>query len=136
MDIVIVEDDQIFNETVTKYIELKHAKKEIDEGLDECLKEFQKYAEIDLESDFEGKVNLIYGMTKVSLEYKFNRNIDKDLLIKLCKETGKPAQTYASVKFEYPTKTMMKNMDTETINSVNSCTKKERAKTSVKIDIQ
>ena len=135
MDIVIVEDDQIFNDTINKYIELKHQKKSIDEELDKCLEEFQEYAGIDLKSDFEGVVNLIFGITKVQLEFKFNRSINENLLSDLCKKKGKPAQTYAKVKFECPTKTMMSNMDTETINAINSIMTKKRAKTSVKIDI-
>ena len=135
MDIVIVEDDQIFNDTINKYIELKHQKKSIDEELDKCLEEFQEYAGIDLKSDFEGVVNLIFGITKVQLEFKFNRSINEKLLSDLCKKTGKPAQTYAKVKFECPTKTMMSNMDTKTINAINSIMTKKRAKTSVKIDI-
>lgn len=136
MDIRIVEDDPIFKETVDRYLELKQMKNNLDEEFDKCLKEFQSYANIDLKSDFEGKVNLICGMIKVSLEYKFNRKLNKKLLGKLCKKTGKPAQTYANVKFEYPTKTMLKNMDQETIDAVNSCMTKERAKTSLTIDIK
>ena len=136
MDIVIVEDDQIFNDTINKYIELKHQKKSIYEELDKCLEEFQEYAGIDLKSDFEGVVNLIFGITKVQLEFKFNRSIDKKKLMELCKRTGKPAQTYANVKFEYPTKTMLKDMDTKMIDDINSCITTKRGKTSVSIDIK
>ena len=135
MDIRIVEEDEIFKETVERYLDLKSAKNSIDEELDKCLEEFQSYAGVDLKSDFEGKVNLISGKTKVELEFKFNRSINENLLSDLCRKTGKPAQTYAKVKFECPTKTMMSNMDTETINAINSIMTKKRAKTSVKIDI-
>ena len=71
MDIRIVEEDEIFKETVERYLDLKSAKNSIDEELDKCLEEFQSYAGVDLKSDFEGKVNLISGKTKVELEFKF-----------------------------------------------------------------
>lgn len=89
-----------------------------------------------MKSDFEGKVNLISGKTKVELEFKFNRSFDKKKLMELCKRTGKPAQTYANVKFEYPTKTMLKDMDTKMIDDINSCITTKRGKTSVSIDIK
>lgn len=135
MDIRIVDDDIIIKETIDKYLKLKSAKKEIEAEMDNCLTEFLSYSTIDLKSDFEGKVNLIFGGMTIALEYKFNRTIDKDKLSQLCKKTGKPAQTYANVKFEYPTKTMIKDMDKETIDAIDSCTKKSRAKTSVNISI-
>lgn len=56
--------------------------------------------------------------------------------MELCKRTGKPAQTYANVKFEYPTKTMLKDMDTKMIDDINSCITTKRGKTSVSIDIK
>ena len=136
MDVRIVEEDEIFKETVERYLDLKSAKNSIDEELDKCLEEFQSYAGVDLKSDFEGKVNLISGRTKVELEFKFNRSIDKKKLMELCKRTGKPAQTYANVKFEYPTKTMLKDMDTKMIDDINSCITTKRGKTSVSIDIK
>ena len=130
MDIRIVEEDEIFKETVERYLDLKSAKNSIDEELDKCLEEFQSYAGVDL------KVNLISGKTKVELEFKFNRSFDKKKLMELCKRTGKPAQTYANVKFEYPTKTMLKDMDTKMIDDINSCITTKRGKTSVSIDIK
>ena len=135
MDIRIVEDDEIFKETVNRYINLKSQKKELDSELDKCLATFQEYADIDLDSNFEGKVNLICGIAKVVLEYKFNRSIDSNKLAELCKRTGKPAQTYVKVSFEYPNKTMLKKMDTEAIDELKKCAEVSRAKTSVKIDI-
>lgn len=136
MDIRIVEEDEIFKETVERYLDLKSAQNSINEELNKCLEEFQSYAGVDLESDFEGKVNLISGKMKVELEFKFNRSFDKKKLMELCKRTGKPAQTYANVKFEYPTKTMLKDMDTEMIDDINSCITTKRGKTSVSIDIK
>ena len=56
MDIRIVEEDEIFKETVERYLDLKSAKNSIDEELDKCLEEFQSYAGVDLKSDFEGKI--------------------------------------------------------------------------------
>lgn len=52
MDIRIVEEDEIFKETVERYLDLKSAKNSIDEELDKCLEEFQSYAGVDLKSDF------------------------------------------------------------------------------------
>ena len=135
MDIRIVEDDVVFNETVERYIALKSQIKQLNTEVDECLKEFLDYSEIDLKSDFEGDVNLISGNKKVTLGYKFNRSINSRKLAEACKATGKPAQTYVKVKLEYPGVTMLREMEPEEIKVLESCTDIKRAKTSVNIEI-
>jgi hypothetical protein len=137
MDIVIVEEDQLFMDTAMRWLELKSMKNQIDEEMTKCLEEFQQYAGINpKESDFEGKVNLTCGKTKVILEYKYNRTIDKKLLKEICAKTGKPAQTYVNVKFEYPGVTMLDEMDPEALECLKDCTKTSRAKTSMNIEIK
>ncbi|MGN1189790.1 MAG: hypothetical protein ACI4SL_05255 [Candidatus Ornithospirochaeta sp.] len=54
----------------------------------------------------------------------------------ICAKTGKPAQTYVNVKFEYPGVTMLDEMDPEALECLKDCTKTSRAKTSMNIEIK
>ena len=69
MTISIVEDDPIFMEALNKYTECKVEQKRLQMIIDESLKVFEEYAEVDKDSDFEGKVNLQCGTNRVVLDY-------------------------------------------------------------------
>lgn len=133
MTISIIEDDPIFMEALNKYTECKVEQKRLQMIIDECLKVFEEYAEVDKDSDFEGKVNLQCGTNRVVLDYKFNRSVDTDALKALCTKYGKPANVFANVKYEYPSATMFKAMNPLYTDEVEKCFKKKRGKTAVEV---
>lgn len=133
MNISIVEDDPIFLEAIKNYAECKAEQKRLQTVIDESLKVFEEYAEVDKDSDFEGKVTLQCGTHRVVLDFKFNRTVDTDALKALCLKYGKPANVFTNVKYEYPGVTMLKAMDPTYTDEVDKCFKKKRGKTAVEI---
>lgn len=133
MNVSIV-DDEIFPQLVEEYTAIKRAQKEMNVRLDEILKEFESYANVDKKSDFEGLVTLSCGNTNVKLNYKINRTLQKNLLVELCKKVGKPANAIVNVRYEYPGVKFIAEMDPDLKEEMQKCFTEKRGKTSIEIE--